>query len=203
MGAAAELPRQRRGRLRGIVGGDEVRDVAVDLVDEERLGQPQRAGEDPHQVARQPLHLPIVGLPQRPHLRRPVGPEIGGEEAPALGPVVIFVVGVIEGPGDEALAPVGRAFVRVHAVRHVLAADGHQPAVAVGRHLDPELLPIGQLEEGAADAPHLVDLRWRDAVARDDKEADLAAGVVHLSDDPRLVLAPAGEKRRNIDDRDH
>ena len=198
MGTAAKLPRLRRVRLRRVVGGDEVGDVAVDLVGKKRLRQPERAGENPHQIARQPLHLPVVGLPERPHPGRAVGPEIGGEEAPALRPVVVVVVDMIVGPDDEALAPVGRALVRVHAVGHVLAAHGHQPAIAVGRHLDPELLPVGQVEEGAGDAPHLVDLGLCYAVARDDEEADLAAGGVHLCGDARLVLAPAGEKGRDI-----
>ena len=163
------------------------------------LGQAQRAGEDAHQVAGEALHLAIVGLPQRPHLRRPVGPEVGGEEAPALSAVVIRVVGVGVGPDDEALAPVRRALLLVHAVGGVLAADGHQPAIAVGRHLDPELLPVRQVEEGPRHDPHLVDLGLRHAVAGDDEEADGAAGLVHLGGDARLVLAPAGEKGRHID----
>ena len=166
------------------------------------LGQAERAGEDPHQVAREPLHLPVVGLPQRPHLVGPVGPEVRGEEAPAGGPVVILVVVVVVRADDEALAPVRRVLLLVHAVGGIFAADGHQPAVAVGRHLDPELLPVRQVEEGTGHAAHVVDLRLCDAVARDHEETDLAAGVIHLGSDPRLVRAPAGEKGSNVDDRD-
>ena len=60
----------------------------------------------------------------------------------------------------------------------------------------------GQLEEGTGHAAHLVDLRLGHAVARDHEEADLAAGVVHLGGDARLVFSAAREKRRDIDDRD-
>ena len=198
VGAGAELARQRAVVEVGVVDGPH----GAGVVREERLEvvgrQPQSHGHDRQQPARQVCHGAEVGLPGGAQARRVLGPAGLGQDR--LGARRDHA-GQVQRPHVEGLLEVRRRGVAQGAGQGLALDGGVAVGVVLRRGRAAALGGQRQVEELPRCTPDRPDGRLGHAVAHDDEEADVPAGLVHGTADGRERLA-AGGRGRDVDDWD-